>query len=140
MNKKQVHDLRSKGEAHLYVGVAKADGFISTKEHARAPYYAQKSQDIFNVLRINKNVREHIKEYVRSLLSDPRFRAWTAEQHLDEAVSLLKQAKDAGDWGAALTIHKNEKGLLEVAFLDGYILKESRFLKEIESRLKILEE
>lgn len=140
MNRKQAHEFRTKGEAHLYVAVAKADGIVSMKERARAPYYAQKSQDVFNVLKINKNVRENIKGIVKSVLSDPKYYEWSAEQHLDEAVSLLKMAKEAGDWGAALSVHKNEKGLLEVAFLDGYILKESRFLKEIEKRLKILEQ
>ncbi len=139
MNKKQVSELRSLGEAHLYVAVAKIDGIVSMKERARAPYYAQKSQDVFNILKINKNVRKNIKSHVASLLSDQHYQSWSADRHLEEAVSLLKKAKQAGDWGASLTVHKNEKGLLEVAFLDGYILKESRFLKKIERRLREIE-
>ena len=64
MNKKEAHENRTKGEAHLYVAVAKADGIVSMKERARAPYYASKSQEVFNVMKINKNVRENIKKCV----------------------------------------------------------------------------
>ncbi len=135
MKKQQTAELRSQGEAHLYVAVAKADGVITMNERARAPYYAQKSQDVFNILKINKGVRGSIKKHVQELLANPACVSWSAEKHLDEAVSLLKQAKKAGDWGAGLAVHKNKKGLLKVAFLDGYILKESQFLKEIEKRL-----
>lgn len=139
MNKKQTAEQRSLGEAHLYVAIAKADGIITMSERARAPYYALKSQDVFNVLKINRDVRGSIKQHVKDLLANPECAQWPAKKHLDEAVTLLRKAKQAGDWGAGLAVHKNKKGLLEVAFLDGYILKESQFLKEIEKRLQELE-
>ncbi len=139
MIKKQTAEQRSLGEAHLYVAIAKADGIITMNERARAPYYALKSQDVFNVLKINRNVRGSIKQHVKDLLANPECAQWPAEKHLDEAVTLLRKAKQAGDWGVGLVVHKNKKGLLEVAFLDGYILKESKFLKEIEKRLQELE-
>ena len=127
--------LRSLGEAHLYVAVAKADGIISQKEHARAPFYAQKSQNVFDVLKINQKVSRRIKNDVVKILSNPEYTEWSEKQHLDKAISFLKKAKQMGDWGVRLTFHKNENGLMQVAFLDGYILKESKFIKEIEKRL-----
>ena len=127
--------FRSLGEAHLYVAVAKADGLLSQKERARAPYYAKKSQKVFDILKINQNVRRRIKKDVTKILSEPEYSEWSAEQHLDKAITFLKKAKQAGDWGVRLTFHKNRDGLLQVAFLDGYILKESKFIKEIERRL-----
>jgi hypothetical protein len=135
MKKNQGKEYRSLGEAHLYIAVAKADGIITVKERVRAPYYAQKSQDVFNILKINKKVKQTIKEHVTMVLSDPIYLSWSADQHLDEAVSLLKKAEKAGDWGVNLSFHKNEEGLMEVAFLDGYIYKESKFIKKMEKRL-----
>ncbi len=139
MNKNTESEYRSLGEAHLYIAIAKADGIITTKERVRAPYYAQKSQDVFNVLKINKNIKQTIKKHVSMVLLDKKFISWNAEQHLDEAVLLLKNAEKNGDWGVSLSFHKNENGLLEVAFLDGYIYKESKFIKEIEKRLSVFE-
>lgn len=128
--------FRSLGEAHLYVAVAKADGLLSQKERARAPYYARKSQELFDIIKINRNVRRRIKNDVTKILSDPEYSGWSAREHLDKAISYLKRARQAGDWGVRLTFHKNRDGLMQVAFLDGYILKESKFIKEIEKRLK----
>ncbi len=132
-------NLRSLAEAHLYVAVAKADGIVTIKERARAPYYAQKSQSVFNILQINREVKTRIKKDVQEMLEDKAFYQWSATQHLDKAVALLKEAKKAGDWGATLSIHKNEQGLLQLALVDGYILKESKFIQEIEQRLKELD-
>ena len=128
--------LRSLGEAHLYVAVAKVDGIISQKEHARAPFYAQKSQEVFDILKINQNVSRRIKTDVKKILSNQEYIDWSEKQHLDKAISFLKRAREMGDWGVKLTFHKNEDGLMQVAFLDGYILKESKFIREIEKRLK----
>lgn len=127
--------FRSLGEAHLYIAVAKADGILSQRERARAPYYARKSQKVFDILKINRNVGKRIKKDVTKILSEPEYSNWSAEQHLDKAIILLLKAKHAGDWGVKLTFHKNRDGLMQVAFLDGYILKESKFIKEIEKRL-----
>ena len=115
--------------------MAKADGIISQKEKARTPYYAQKSQDVFDVLKINQRVSRRIKKDVTKILSNPEYNEWTSEQHLDKAISFLKRAKQMGDWGVKLTFHKSEEGLMQVAFLDGYILKESKFIREIEKRI-----
>lgn len=135
MDNIRVTVFRSLGEAHLYVAVAKADGVVSQKERARIPYYAGKSQKLFDIIKINRNVSRRIKKDVLKILAEPEYRAWSAEQHLDKAISYLKEARRTGDWGVKLTFHKNRDGLLQVAFLDGYILKESKFIKEIEKRL-----
>ncbi len=135
MDKNKSTEYRSIGEAHLYVAVAKADGVVSSKERLGAPYYAQKSQNVFNILKINENVSKSIKKYVTELLTSPRYKNWSAEQHLDQGVELLKKAKNAGEHGIGITVHKSKDGLLQVAFLDGYILKESKFIKKIEKRL-----
>lgn len=138
MDKKEAVKIRSLGEAHLYIAIAKVDGIVTMKERARTPHYAQKSQDVFNVLKINKHVRSNIKKDVNKILSDPKYIKWTAQHHLDCAIAHLKKAKKLGDWGVSLSGHKNEKGLENVALLDGYILKESRFLKKIKEMLKEL--
>lgn len=132
---KELAEYRSLGEAHLYVAIAKADGVVTMKERHSAPRYAKKSQQVFNVMKVNSAVEHSIKSNVIHLLSDERYALWDAERHLDEAVSLLKQAKKAGDWAVELSRHKNEEGLLQVAFLDGYTIKESQFLKKIQEKL-----
>lgn len=135
MSRAEAGKLRSRGEAHLYVAVAKADGIVSEMERVRAPYYAFKSQDVLDVLEINQATRSRIKQDINHLLTARSFAAWSAEQHLDAAVDLLDQAGKAGDWGAQLTVHRTEHGLERVALLDGYILKESKFLRRIKHRL-----
>lgn len=135
MDNNKTVELQSVGEAHLYVAVAKADGVISDLERIRIPYYAQKSQKQFNVMKINDKINKTIKHHIASIISSAKYSSWSADQHLDEAVNLLKKAKKTGNWGVSLSIHKNENGLLQVALLDGYIVKESRFLKKVERLL-----
>ncbi len=40
-------------EAHLYVGIAKADGLVSQDEFAQIPYYASKSQRFYDMMKMN---------------------------------------------------------------------------------------
>ncbi len=48
------------GEAHIYAAIAKADGEVSKDERARAPYYATKSQNLFEYHRKqSKNQRRY---------------------------------------------------------------------------------
>ncbi|MBD3343924.1 MAG: hypothetical protein GF401_02540 [Chitinivibrionales bacterium] len=138
MNRKLAADLRSKGIAHLYVGVAKSDGVISPNERVRVSYYAKKSQEIMDVFNMNSRVKNLLKGALSEILGDVRLRGWSAHDHLDEAVRLLVKAKKAGDWSTALSGARNEQGLESLALLDGYVFKESRFLKEIKERLKEL--
>ncbi|MBD3390986.1 MAG: hypothetical protein GF418_02960 [Chitinivibrionales bacterium] len=138
MNKQKAARYRSIGEAHLYVAVAKADGIISRLERERAGWRAKKSQEVLDILGVNSRVEETIRADVERLLAAPEFESWTADQHLDQAVDLLKQATKLGDWGAPLSAAKHEQGLLSVARLDGYVFKESKFLREIERRLASL--
>lgn len=134
-DKRASEDLRSRGEAHLYVAVAKSDGIVSGAERQGASYHAGKSQDLFDVMKINRSVKRTIKENVNKILNDKNYAGWTATRHLDEAVENLKKAGGMGDWGVRLSAAKNEKGLTELALLDGYTIKESGFLKEIFRRL-----
>ncbi|MBD3322486.1 MAG: hypothetical protein GF350_15395 [Chitinivibrionales bacterium] len=139
MDKRHAAELRSRGIAHLYIGVAKADGVISPQERIRAPYFARKSQEIMDVFRMNAQVRELLKGSLADILGDLRFDGWSASEHLDEAVDLLKKAKAAGDWSTSLSAARNEQGLESLALLGGYVFKESKFLKEIRNRLKELQ-
>ena len=137
-NRKNTQWLRSLVEAHIYVAVAMADGKVTQNEVTYAPYYAEKSQKSFNILKSNQGIQGQIKKDIRSVFRDPEFRNWTAEMHLERALELLAQAKKAGDWAVRLTADKNEIGLEEVAAMDNYYFKESKFLKEVYSRLKAL--
>jgi hypothetical protein len=138
MNSKGAGRHRSLGEAHLYVAVAKADGIVSATERRLAGWQAEKGQQVLDILGINKQVQKTIRADVERLLGDPQYASWSAGQHLDHAVELLGKAKKLGDWGAQLSDDKHEQGLLALAQLDGYTIKESRFLREIERRLSQL--
>lgn len=138
MDRDEAVRYRSRGEAHLYVAVAKADGKISEKERAWAPYHARKSQLVMDVLKLNSLVRERIGTDVKEILSDQAFTGWTAERHLQEAVEYLRKAKECGDWAVELAGAKNEAELLELAHIDSYVFKESRFLRTIRDRLREL--
>lgn len=135
MRDRKTGRMKSLAEAHLYIAVAKADGLISRDEQRLAPHYAAKSQDVFDIMKINNTVRRRIKHDVMDLLSNPVYDQWSAHGHLEEAITSLKKAKEAGDWGVQFTFHKNEKGLLQIAFLDGYVIKESALIKEIEKQV-----
>jgi len=82
-----------------------------------APHVAVKSQTVFDVMKINATVRRRIKHDVMDLLSNPVYDQWSAHDHLEESIISLKKAKEAGDWSAQFAFHKNEKGLLQIAFL-----------------------
>jgi hypothetical protein len=138
MDRNEAVRHRSRGEAHLYVAVAKADGKISEEERARAPYHARKSQLVMDVLKLNSLIRERIGTDVREILSDPKFDGWTAQRHLQEAIECLKRAKESGDWAVELVGDKNEAELLELAHIDSYVFKESRFLRTIRDRVREL--
>ncbi len=137
-NNKVVH-YRSMGEAHLFMSIAKADGLLSESEILRLPYHAVKSQRLFDVLKTNEHVRQTIREDVEKLINEPAYAPWSAQQHLDQAIVFLKKAKEAGDWGVQLTGVKTEESLQEIANLEGYTMKESRFFKELRKRLAELE-
>jgi hypothetical protein len=127
---------RSLGEAHLYVAVAKADGVVSSAERLGAPRLARKSQQVLDVLKLNKPVKARIGGDITAILDDPAFANWSAEEHIDQAMKYLRKARDAGGWDTEYTFHRNEDGLRGLAFMDGYIFKESRLISEIENRLK----
>ena len=138
MDRNEAVRYRSRGEAHLYVAVAKSDGKISEEERARAPYHARKSQLVMDVLKLNSLIRERIGTDVKEILSDSAYTGWSAERHLKESVDCLKKAKESGDWAVELVGDKNEKELLELAHIDSYVFKESRFLRAIRDRLREL--
>jgi len=133
---KNAHALRSKGEAHLYIAVAKADGQVSRMEKIRAPFFARKSQKHYNMFDVNKEVLARIGNDVTSLLADPVCNSWDAHRHVTEAVEILKRVKRSGIIGVDVTAEKIEKELFELAYLDGYNMKESRFVKECIATLQ----
>ena len=123
------------GEAHLYAAIVKVDGDVSKDERASAPYYAKKSQELFNILQSNNEIKKGIKLAVEKLLDSPRYFGWNSEEHLNYAIELLKKSKTKT---AELILPKNSSGFLSVAKIDGYILKESKFIRQIEKRLEEL--
>jgi len=138
MNKKELIQMSSRGEAHLYVAVAKADGNLSTKERVRTPYYAQQSQKSYTFSKSQQAFVDAIKVETQSVLSDSAFDHWTAQMHLDEGIRILKEAERQGFSGLDITWAKLEKDLENVAYLDGFDMRESRFVKKIIESLKDL--
>ncbi len=125
-------------EAHLYVGVAKADGIISQDEFAQIPYYAKKSQRFYDVMRMNKETARLIGGQIREIMLLSEYADWSADDHLDEAVTLLKRACSEGAWHARVSFQKNESGFLESAKIDGYLVKEAQFIKRMQEKLEQL--
>ena len=130
--------IRSKGEAHLYVAVIKADGVVSAKERHGAAHHAYKSQKRFNMFKGNDPIADTIRGHIKEVLDDPAHSSWSAGRHLDKGIALLKQAKMQGDWHVTLTGSKVEEEVRALAEMDGYVFKESRFVDELLGRLKEL--
>ncbi len=123
---------RAFGEAHLYAAVAKADGIVSSTERRKAGYYAEKSQDVMNVMGINNSVKQGVKEAVADILNKREFSSWTSEEHMDKSIELLTRAKKRGEPGIDMIVEKNSEGLYELALSDGYVIKEKRILDKIK--------
>lgn len=134
--KDQTISLQSRGEAHLYVAIAKADGIISQTERALIGAYAAGSQKLYDVLKINSEIAKKVQEDIKDIMADSRYKAWTTDDHYEEAKTLFKQAEAAGNWSVSLASLKHEHGLLQVALLDEYVFVESRAVKDIVKRLE----
>ena len=138
MDSHDAHKLTTRGEAHLYAAIAKADGIVSRQEILKAPGLARAGRKVLDILGVNKTAGEDVAAEVRSVLEDPALASWSAREHLDEAIGLLKEAAKHGAWFTELVVHKHEEGLRQTALLDGYVMKESTMLKEIKRRLSEL--
>lgn len=134
--KKETIKLQSRAEAHLYIAIAKADGIISRKERIHIGTYAADAQKLYDVLDINGAIAVQVREDIRQIISDPAFSSWTTGDHYNEAVALLRQARDRGNWSVALSSLKHEHGLLQVALLDEYVFAESAAVKDIIAKLE----
>ena len=136
ISKQQVVLLQSRGEAHLYVAIAKADGIVSKKERAFIGAYASGAQKLYDVLAINSELAKQVQRDIKEILNDPTFRSWSTDEHYNEALLHLKKAQKLGNWSVALSSLKHEHGLLQVALLDEYIFVESKAVKDIVRKLQ----
>lgn len=125
-------------EAHLYVGIAKADGIISDMEYSHIPIYAEKAQRLFEKMNIDNSIIDRIRPEIRSIITSPEFRTWSAYDHLDCALTALIELHAEGVWQSRIVFTKNEKGFTETARIDGYVLKEAEFIKTLELKLACL--
>lgn len=125
----------AEAEAHLYVAISKADGFISEQEFAQIPYYAIKSQRFFDVHKKNRDIAEVIGSEIQRIMSEIMYKSWDSDKHLDKAIELIKEAKSNGNWQGKVAFQKNENGFIESAKIDGYLFKESKFIKKMEKKL-----
>lgn len=125
-------DLQAEGEAHIYVAIIKADGRVTEEERAFAPFYAVKSQELFNVMDINAEIKKMIKPAIQRIVASSEFDSWDEYKHLEKGIELLKASKSPT---LELVDPKNEHGFLSVAKLNGYLYKESLFLKKIREEL-----
>jgi hypothetical protein len=130
--------LRSRGEAHCYVAVAKADGTVTAHERGRAPYHARRGQAGLDVMRANATLAETVGRDVASILQDPAYANWDAERHVKEGLERLREAAAAGAPAIETTADKIEAEIRELAYLDGYDLQESRFVQSLLDRLRAL--
>lgn len=135
----QALEQLSLGEAHCFAAVVKADGAVSRGERVRAPYHAGKSQERFRLFKRNEELAFLVGRDLTNILTDTRYADWTAEQHLDEGIRQLRLAAGSGSRGVDITADKLESGLYELAYLDGYDMRESRFVKKAIARLRELE-
>jgi hypothetical protein len=135
-SKEEAIALQSKAEAHLYIAIAKADGIVSKTERLMSGYAAVKAQKLYDVLKINNAIALQVRNDIRAILDDPQHASWTIDDHYDEAVRLLKTARDSGNWSVSLANLKHENGLFEVAMLDEYTFAESKAVKDIIARLE----
>jgi hypothetical protein len=131
--------LRSLGEAHLYVAVAKADGRVSASERIALSHLSRKSQKRYNILGANRGVEERIGQDIAAILSDQSMARWPAEKHVEEGLEHLRRAARSGAASVELTAHKIEEELFALAHKDGYDMRESRFVRSILSRLEELD-
>ena len=122
-------------QAHLYAGIAKADGEVSKKEYAQVPYYAERAQKFFEKNPLSSKRDPHIGLKIREILSLPKYRAWKSIDHLNEAEKIIKQARTEGLWNVEYAVFKNEKGFLDAAKIDGYVIKEATFIRKMEEIL-----
>jgi hypothetical protein len=136
MPSKEATRLQSMGEAHLYAAVAKSDGTLTGNEKIRAPYLAEKAQMTFDILGRSTRVGKSIRSYVKTVLENPDYQSWTANQHLKEAVSLLTSSKHKGSKMISTIIEKQIEGLRSLALLDGYNIKESNFIKKAIKQIR----
>lgn len=125
----------AKAEAHLYVGIAKADGLVTQKEYAQMPYYADKEHRFFDKRPLEEKKASRIGKYIREILVTPAHKGWTSDDHLEEAAKILVQARNEGHWSAKLVMFKNQKGFLDAAKIDGYVVKEAKFIRKMEALL-----
>ena len=129
-------ELLIEAQAHLYVGIAKSDGVIDNKEFSQIPYYAEKSQRFFKLLKLSDEEIHSIGTTIRSFIG--KYNSLNADDHLQMAKELLQKAKELGVWQHQILFTKNEQGFLDSAKIGGYFIKESAFLSKIEDMLKSL--
>ena len=131
----EITDGIIEAQAHLYVGVAKADGVVDKEEFTHIPYYAQKSQRFFKMMKIDETKGAKVSKIIRDIFRGKEFSQWNSSKHLDRAVEILKNAREDGVWATQVVFTKNEEGLLSSAKIGGYLIKESRFIERMEAAL-----
>ncbi len=125
-------------EAHLFVGVAKADGVVSRDEFAQIPFYAEKSQRFFDMMKMNSKTCDRIGGEIRAIMGDPECRDWDSYKHLSTAVELIKVCREDGLWQTQVIFSKNEQGFTNSAKIGGYVVKEANYINKMEEELKAL--
>ena len=131
--------IKSMGEAHLYLAVAKADNQLSNLEKARAPYLAGKALNKINLLKKNADLAGRLKDDINYLFTEGKYSSWDADAHLEAGVRLLKEARKLGDYTVKLTAHKHLDQLKALALLDEYDFQESSFIKKMTLELNKLQ-
>ena len=122
-------------EAHLYVGIAKADGIVSKNEYTQVPYYADRSKKFFEKKEKIAPVQPKLGKKIREIFNSPHYKEYDSSQHLTAASKTLQQAHNEGSWNAKLILFRNERGFLDAAKIDGYVIKEASFIRKMEETL-----
>jgi len=128
-------ELFTRGQAHLFIAVGKSDGFFSKLEKVRAGYFAQRGQKNIDFLNTAELFGPMTEAHINDIVHNELFLAWSANQHLDQALLDIKKAEELGIPDISALGLRLEKELNELALLEGYTMKESLFLKKIHARL-----
>ncbi len=83
----------------------------------------------------NKEISEVIGGEIQSIMVDILYKEWSSMEHLEYAITLFREAKAKGSWQGQVSFTKNEDGFIASAKIDGYLFKESQFIKIMAKRL-----
>jgi hypothetical protein len=138
MSKEKIIQLRSEGEAHLYIAITKIDGIVTNQEKVSAFFYSKNAISLIDLLGIDPIIKNNIVNNIKSILNDKNTELWDFNHHLEKSLELFKESKSLGDHNIHLIFDKHIEGLSRVAEVDNYLYIESKVLAKLKETFKNL--